>query len=186
MTRSLFYEELFASHNALPLDTTGFKNNLFGMINLTLLARNEEPIDHALMDQIFANALAQFYSGYIRNTYIQHYLIPVYEKEPLLAAQKTDYLIPVDGKDYYIIVEDGRVMYQYFNESEMLFDVINHSEIKDYYLYYLENRKRVKVVNLRTVGKRQVYSNIKPGDKVYIPPGTILLSPETNLAVRIN
>ncbi len=186
MKRSLFYEDLFAAKNTIPLDTAGFKNNLFGIINLTLLARNQEPIDNVLMDQIFANALAQFYSGYVHNTYMQHYLVPVYEKDPLLVAQKTNYLIPVDGKDYYIIVEDGHVIYQYFNDSEILFNVISHSKNRDYYLYYIENRKRVKVTNLKKVGKRQVYSNIKPGDKIYIPPGTVLLSPETNLAVRIN
>ncbi len=186
MKRSLFYEELFAENNTIPLDTTGFKNNLFSMINLTLLARNEEPIDNVLMNRIFANALAQFYSGYVRNTYMQHYLVPVYEKDPLLAAQKTDYLIPVDGKDYYIIVEDGHVIYQYFNDSQILLNVISHSKNRDYYLYYIENKKRVKVTNLKKVGKRQVFSNIKPGDKIYIPPGTVLLSPKTNLAVRIN
>lgn len=186
MQRSLFYEELFAANNTIPLDTTGFKENLFGMINLTFLARGEEPIDHALMDELFANALAEFKSGYIPKTYNQYYAIPVYENQPLLASQKTDYKIPVDGKDYYIIIEDGRVVYQYFNDSQMLLDVLSHPKNKEYYLYYFANKKKTKVTSLKKVGRRQVYSNVKPGDKIYVPPGTVLLSPETNLAVRIN
>jgi len=186
MLRSLFYEELFASHNKIPLDTSGFKNNLFNIINLTLLLREEEPIDNVLMDELFSNILAQFNKGYVRKTYIQHYLVPVYENDPLLASQQLDYRIPVDGKDYYIIIEEGRVIYQYFNDSQMLFNVLEHPKNKDYYLYYLENKKRIKVTSLKKVGNRQVYSNVKPGDKIFVPPGTVLLSPETNLAVRIN
>ena len=186
MSRSLFYEELFASYNAVPLDTTGFKNNLFGMINLTLLARNEAPIDNALMDQIFSNTIAQFNKGYVKNTYMQNILVPVYEKEPLLVSQKTDYIIPTGGKDYYIIVEEGHVIYQYFNDAQILFEVLSNSKNKNYYLYYKEKKKKVRVTNLKRVGKRQVFSNVKPSDKIYIPPGTVLISPETNLAVRIN
>lgn len=184
--RSLFYEELFASYNAIPLDTAGFKDNLFGLINLTLLAREEEPIENVLMDQLFANALAEFYSGYIPKTYVQHYMIPVSENKPLMVSQKKDYLIPVDGKDYYIIVEDGKVIYEYFKDSQIVFDVLNHPNNKEYYLYYIQNKKRVKVTNLKKAGTRTIFSNVKPGDKIYIPPGTILISPETNLAVRIN
>jgi len=186
MLRSLFYEELFAEHNAIPLDTTGFKNNLFGMINLTLLARSEEPIDHVMMDQLFANALAEFYSGYIPKTYIQYYLVPVLENQPLLASQKADFIIPVDSKDYYLIVEDGKVIYDYFKDSQILLDVLNHKNNNDYYLYYLEKNKRIKVTTVKKMGSRKIFSNIKPGDKIYVPPGTVLISPETNLAVRIN
>jgi hypothetical protein len=186
MRRSLFYEELFAENNTIPLDTAGFKQNLFGMINLTLLARDEEPIDDELMAQIFSNAIAEFYSGYVRNTYLQHYLVPVYESQPIIASSEVENKVPVDGKDYYIIVEDGRVIYTYFNDAAILLQVINHPKNKDYYLYYIENKKRVKISSYKKIGKKQIYSNVKPGDKVYIPPGTILLSPETNLAVRIN
>jgi hypothetical protein len=186
MTRSLFYEELFAEYNSIPLDTTGFKKNLFDIINFTLIASGEEPIDNFLIEKLFANALAQFYSGYVRETYLQYYAVPVSENQQLLVASKTEHRIPVDGKDYYIIVEEGRVIYQYFKDSQMLLDVLNHSKNKDFYLYYIENKKRVKVVSLKKVGKKQVFSNVKPGDKVFIPPGTVLLSPETNLAVRIN
>lgn len=186
MLRSLFYEELFSSYYTIPIDTTGFKENLFGMINLTFIAREEEPFSHELMDELFANALAEFSSGYIRKTYNKYYLIPVSENQPLLASKKTDYQIPVDGKDYYIIVEDGKVIYQYFNDSQMVLDVLNHPKNKDYYLYYKDNKKKIRVTSLKKVGKHQIYSNVKPGDTVFIPPGTVLLSPDTNLAVRIN
>ena len=186
MQRSLFYEELFASYNKIPLDTTNFKDNLFGIINLTLLSRDEAPIENTLMNQMFSNAIAEFSSGYVRNTYIQHFLIPISEKPPLLTSQKADYIIPTDGKDYYIIVEEGRVIYQYFNDAQILFDVLSDMKNSEYYLYYKENKKKIKVTSLRKVGKRQVFSNVKPEDKIYIPPGTVLLSPKTNLAVRIN
>ncbi len=186
MRRSLFYEELFAEYNPIPLDTTGFVQNLFGMINLTLMARDEEPIDEVLMAQLFSNAIAEFYSGYVRSTYLQHYLVPVFESQPIIASQESVNIIPVDGKDYYIIVEDGQVIYNYFKDAEILLQVINHPKNKAFFLYYKENKKKVKITSYKKVGKRTVYSNVKPGDKLYIPPGTILISPKTNLAVRIN
>ncbi len=185
MKRSLFYEELFAQYNSIPLDTTQFKENLFGMINLTFIAREENPIDHELMDQIFANALAEFYSGYVRTTYLQHYQIPAYENQPMFAQQKEDYLIPVDDKDYYLIVEDGEVVYNYFINSEELLKTINHPKNKEFYLYYVENKKRVRIASFKSVGKKQIFSNVKAGDKIFIPPGTIIKTPKANLAVMI-
>ncbi|MFA6401309.1 MAG: hypothetical protein WCX31_06745 [Salinivirgaceae bacterium] len=185
MKRSLFYEELFAQYNSIPLDTTQFKENLYGMINLTFIAREESPIDHELMDQIFANALAEFYSGYVRTTYLQHYQIPAYENQPMFAQQKEDYLIPVDDKDYYLIVEDGEVVYNYFINSEELLKTINHPKNKEFYLYYVENKKRVRITSFKSVGKKQIYSNVKAGDKIFIPPGTIIKTPKANLAVMI-
>jgi hypothetical protein len=185
MKRSLFYEELFAQHNAIPIDTTHFKDNLFGMINLTFLAREENPIDEELLDQIFSNALAEFYSGYVRTTYLQHYPIFAFENQPMIAQQKGDYLIPVDDKDYYLIVEDGELVYNYFVNSDELLKTLNNPKNKAFYLYYVANKKRVRITNYKTVGKRQIYSNVKAGDKIFIPPGTIIKSPKANFAVII-
>jgi len=184
--RSLFYEELFASHNKIPLDTANFKNNLFDIINLTLLSRKERPLENIIMEQIFSNIISEFSNGYVKKTYIKHMIIPVYEKQPSLVSQEINYTIPTDGKDYYIIVEDGHVIYQYFNDAQILFNVLSNKKNKQYYLYYKNNNNKIKVTNINKVGKKQIYSNVKPGDKIYIPPGTILLSPKTNLAVRIN
>jgi ABC-type transport system substrate-binding protein len=184
--RSLFYEELFAMYNTIPLDTSNFKNKLFDIINLTLLSRNEEPISNVIMDQLFSNIIFEHSSGYVKETYIHNVIIPVYEKQPLLAAQEVNYIIPADNKDYYIIVEEGHVIYQYFNDAQILFNVLSNKKNRQYYLYYTINKKKVIITSLKNVGNKKIYSNVKPGDKIYIPPGTILFSPETNLAVRIN
>lgn len=186
MQRSLFYEELFSQYNSIHLDTTNFKENLFGMINLTLVTRDESPIDPNLLDQIFSNTLSNFSSGYVHNTYMQLVIIPVFESEPKWANQMNKYKIPVDGQDYYLIVEDGRTLYSYFKQADQLLTTINHTKNSPFYLYYNENRKKIKIENLKQVGKHQVFSNVKPGDKLFIPPGTILYSPKSNLAVRIN
>jgi oxalate decarboxylase/phosphoglucose isomerase-like protein (cupin superfamily) len=62
---------------------------------------------------------------------------------------------------------------------------INHPKNKEYYLYYVENKKRVRITSFKSVGKKQVYSNVKAGDKIFIPPGTIIKTPKANLAVMI-
>jgi hypothetical protein len=77
------------------------------------------------------------------------------------------------------------VVYNYFINSEELLKTINHIKNKDFYLYYIENKKRVRITSFKKVGKRQVYSNVKTGDKIFIPPGTIIKSPKANLAVMI-
>jgi hypothetical protein len=186
MKRSLFYEDLFAQYNAIPLDTTGFRENLFGMINLTLISRDEEPLSADIMEDLFQNALVDFYSGYVNKTYLNHYRIMSFEQKPQQIAQNTDYKLPVDGKDYYLIVEDGRTLYSYFNDPEVVLNTLNEAKNEDYFIYYKVNSKIVKVTNLKEVGDKQVFSNVRPGDKIYIPPGTIIRSPETNLAVVIN
>ncbi len=186
MKRSLFYEELFAQYNALPLDTTGFRENLFGMINLTLLSRDEEPLSGEIMDDLFENALVDFYSGYVNQTYLNHYRIMSFEQKPQQIAKNNDYKMPVDGKDYYIIVEDGRTLYSYFKDPVVVLNTLNEAKNEDYFIYYKHNGNIVRVTNLKEVGDNQVFTNVKPGDKIYIPPGTIIRSPETNLAVVIN
>lgn len=186
MQRSLYYEELFAQYNHIHLDTTNFKENLFALINLTLMSRDENPIDPELMDQIFSNTLACYTAGYVHQSYMNHYIVPVFENEPHFVNQMTHYKIPVDGQDYYLIVEDGRTLYSYFKQPNELLTTLNHQKNSPYFLYYFDNKKKVKVEKLKQVGKHQVFSNVKPGDKLFIPPGTVLFSPESNLAVRIN
>ena len=62
---------------------------------------------------------------------------------------------------------------------------LNHKKNKGYYLYYKQNGKIVKITNLKKVGKNQIFSNVIPGDKIYIPPGTIIKSPGKKLSVII-
>jgi len=185
MTRSLFYEELFAQNNAIPLDTTGFVENLFSMINLTLLSRNEDTLYRASLEEIFNNAVAYFSAGYVHKTYAHRFMIPVLENQPASINQTEENIIPVDGKDYYLIIEDGRALYDYFKQPDILFSTISNPKNKEFYLYYKQGKKKIKVTSLKQVGKRQVFSNVKPGDKLYILPGTVIRFPNVNMAIRI-
>lgn len=185
MRRSLFYEELFAQYNAIPLDTTNFKENLFGLINLTLMCRQDEALTGEQMDQMFSNILAEYNKGYIRKTYTDHYRVNVLESDPLSIEKTIEFEVPANGKDYYLVIEDGQVLYNYFADNQQLMNTLNNPKNKDYYLYYKQNGKIIKLTILKKAGKNQIYSNVKPGDKIYIPPGTILKSPGDNLSIVI-
>lgn len=186
INRSLYYEELFAKYNELKLDTVQFKQNLFGLINLSLLAKGEPDLALGTLDYIFENMLANFYGGYVNQTYMHYYRATVFEGEPLSVEQPNNYKIPFDGKEYYLIVEDGYTLYSYFKQPDELLKTINNSKNEPYYIYFTENKKRIKIKSLKEVGKRQVFTNVRPGDKLFIPPGTIIYQPNTNFAVRIN
>jgi hypothetical protein len=112
-------------------------------------------------------------------------MVPVFEGKPMLVNQPQDHTIPVNGKDYYLIVEDGRTLYSYFKEPQLVLSTINHPKNSPYYIYTKTNGKINKVTSLRQVGKKEVFTNVRPGDKIYIPPGTIIRSPKLNLAVMI-
>ena len=185
MRRSLLYEDLFSQFNSIPLDTTGFKENLFGMINLTLLCRQDEALTGKQMDQMFQNILAEYDKGYIRKTYTDHYRVNVMESDPLSIDKPIEYQVPANGKDYYLVIEDGQVLYNYFAGNDQMMLVLNNPKNKEYYLYYKKNGKTIKLTNLKKAGNNQVFSNVKPGDKIYIPPGTFLKSPGENLSIIV-
>ena len=183
--RSLYYEDLFAKYNSIPLDTTGFKENLFGLINLSLIAKGQPEIEGKTLDYIFENMLSEFSSGYVNKTYFNKFCAGVYENNPLLVNKTYTHKIPIDGKDYYLIVEDGCTLYSYFKESNQLLKAINHSKNNKYYIYYKEGKEKVKISTLSKVGKRQVFTNVRPGDRLFIPPGTVIRKPNSDFAVMI-
>ncbi len=184
--RSLFYEDLFAQYQGHVLDTTGFYSNLFNMINLTLVSRGETAIHPRVYENIFENMLIDFSSGYVHQTYFNLYRTNPMEGQAKNFTRPESYKMPADGKEYYLIVEDGRTLYSYFKDPEALLLTLNHAKNAPYFIYYKEKGQVVRVQDLQSVGKHAVYTNVRPGDKVFIPPGTIIQSPETNLAVRIN
>lgn len=183
--RSLYYEELFSKFNPIPLDTTSFKQNLFGMINLSLLSKGEPDIEEGTLENIFDNMLSDFHGGYIINTYYSFFKTTVFEGNPLNVPRAENHKIPVDGNDYYLIVEDGYTLYSYFKQPEELLKTINHKKNDDFYLYYKESDKKVLISSLKQIGNNQVFSNVKPGDKIYIPPGTVIYKPDADYAVII-
>lgn len=183
--RSLYYEDLFAKYNSIPLDTTGFKENLFGLINLSLLAKGEPEIEENTLNYIFENMLSDFYSGYVNKTYFNKFCAGVFEGDPLVLEKTNNHKIPIDGKDYYLIVEDGYTLYSYFKEPNQLLKSINHPKNSRYYIYYNEGKKKVKLSSLSKVGKKQVFTNVRPGDRLFIPPGTVIRKPNTDFAVMI-
>lgn len=183
--RSLYYEDLFAQYNEIPLDTTNFKQNLFGLINLGLVNRGESDIDESTLDYIFENMLTDYSSGYVNQTYIHHYRVNVFEGNSLTVEDAVNHKIPYDGKDHYLIVEDGYTLYSYFKQPQELLKAVNDSKNKDYYIYYVEDKKKVRINNLKQIKKQQVYSNVRPGDKLFIPSGTVIYQPNTNFAVMV-
>ena len=52
-------------------------------------------------------------------------------------------------------------------------------------MLYKQGRKIVKISSYKGVGKRTIFSNVKPGDKIFVPPGTVLKSTDNNLMLII-
>lgn len=185
MMRSLMYEEQFAKYRAIPIDTANYRENLFGLINMTLLCHELPELPEATLDQIFRNIISGIDNGQIRKAFIEKYYVNVMESDPLSIENKVEFTVPATGQDFYLLIEDGHVLYSYFADNQQMVDALNDPQNSEFYLYYKQGKKIVKINSLKGVGNRTVYSNVKPGDKIFIPPGTILKSPGTNLSIII-
>ena len=185
MKRSLMYEELFAKYNALPLDSTNYRENLFGLINLSLLCHNLPELPEATLDQMFKNIISGLDNGRIRKSFIERYYVNVMESDPLSIDSKVEFTVPATEQDFYLLIEDGHTLYSYFADNQQMLDVINNPQNSEYYLYYKQGRKIVKISSYKGVGNRTIFSNVKPGDKIFIPPGTVLKSTDNNLMLII-
>lgn len=185
MKRSLFYEELFAKYNNIPIDTSNFKKNLFGLINLSLEMKGQTKLPNETLSYTFENMLVSFNSGYLNKTYLNSFKANLLENKPLKINQKQHLKIPFNNKDYYLIVEDGNTLYSYFKDTKQLIKTLNHSKNKKFYLYYKSRKGINKITNIAEIGKKQVFTNVLPGNKIYIPPGIIIYKPNTNFAVMM-
>lgn len=185
MKRSLMYEELFAKYNAVEFDSTNFRENLFGLINMSLLCHNLPELPESTMDQMFRNIVSGLDNGRIRKSFIERYYVNVMESDPLSIDKKVEFTVPATEQDFYLLIEDGHTLYSYFADNQQMLDVINNPQNSRFYLYYKQGRKIVKISSYKGVGKRTIFSNVKPGDKIFVPPGTVLKSPDNNLMLII-
>ncbi|MBO7477140.1 MAG: hypothetical protein J6U04_04310 [Salinivirgaceae bacterium] len=185
MKRSLMYEELFAKYNPVELDTTNYRENLFGLINMSLLCHNLPELPESTMDQMFKNIISGIDNGRIRKSFVERYYVNVMESDPLSIDSKVEFIVPATEQDFYLLIEDGHTLYSYFADNQQMLDVINNPQNSRYYLYYKQGRKIVKIDSYKGVGNRTIFSNVKPGDKIFIPPGTVLKSTDNNLMLII-
>ena len=185
MVRSLMYEELFAKYNAVELDTANYRDNLFAMINLNLVCRNQPELPQSALDQMFKNIISGIDNGRIRKSFIDRYYVNVLESDPLSIDKKVEFTVPATEQDFYLLIEDGHTLYSYFADNQQMLDVINNPQNSEYYLYYKQGRKIVKIKSYKGVGNHTIFSNVKPGDKIFLPPGTILKSSDSNLSLVI-
>lgn len=185
MFRSLIYEEHFAKYRNIPIDTCNFRETLFGLINLSLTNQGQAEVDGQQLEQMFRNILQGYSDGSISGIYLQKYYVNVAESNPLSVTQSTNFTVPSVGRDFYLKVEDGQILYNYFADSQQMLDALNHPHNSDFYLYYKSGKKIVKITSFKGVGKRMIYSNVKPGDLIYIPPGTILTPLDNDIELII-
>ena len=179
------YEEQFAKYNAIEIDSTNYRENHFALINLNLVCRNLPELPEATMDQMFRNIISGIDNGRIRKSFIERYYVNVMESDPLSIDRKVEFTVPATEQDFYLLIEDGHTLYSYFADNQQMLDVINNPQNSRYYLYYKQGRKIVKISSYKGVGNHTIFSNVKPGDKIFVPPGTVLKSPDNNLMLII-
>lgn len=183
--RSLFYEEMFAKHNPVALDTSNFKKNLFGLINLSLKVRGQNDLSNEAMNYVFENMLITIEKGCAYEDYLSHLKVNSLENKPMKINHLNHIKIPIDNKDYYLIVEDGCTLYSYFKNTGELIKTLNHNKNKEFYLYYQQNNKKIKITNTTEIKNKKVFTNVLPGNKIYIPSGIVIYKPNTNFAVMM-
>ena len=152
---------------------------------MSLLCHNLPELPEATLDQMFRNIVSGLDNGRIRKSFIERYYVNVMESDPLSVDKKVEFTVPATEQDFYLLIEDGHTLYSYFADNQQMLDVINNPQNSEYYLYYKQGRKIVKISSYKGVGNNTIYSNVKPGDKIFIPPGTVLKSTDNNLMLII-
>ena len=107
------------------------------------------------------------------------------ESDPLVLDKKVQFTVPATEQDFYLLVEDGHTLYSYFADNQQMLDALNAPQNSAFYLYYKQGRKIVKISSYKGIGNKTIFTNVKPGDKIFIPPGTVLKAPESDLSIII-
>ena len=84
-----------------------------------------------------------------------------------------------------MLLHDGQVLYNYFADNQQMLNAINDPQNSEFYLYYKQGKKIVRINSFKGVGDKKIFSNVKPGDKIYIPPGTVLKARGSNLSIIV-
>lgn len=176
MARAIFYEEWFSVYRSYKLDTMQFVNSLFDAVNMHFFLRDEEMFSHEAMSQIFRNVVANYNNGINLFKDNASFAASGPEKMPLIENTSTIFEVPVSGKGYYLRVEEGRTLYSYFASVEDMFLAMNNAENKQFKLYTYKKKKKVPVTKPGEVKNEQIFSNVKPGDLIYLPSGVKIVS----------
>ncbi len=185
MARAIFYEEWFSRYYNYKIDTNAFINNLFDVVNMHFFLREEQQFTTEALYEMFDNVIKGYnngnniFRGWSRQGYI------AYENLPVVQQTSTDFVVPTDGNDYYLIIEHGHTLYSYFASIDDMFKCLNHEANKKFKVYTYVKKKKVFIKSAKELKNTDVYSNVKPGDALLLPPGVKVTSFGNDIAIGI-
>lgn len=178
MQRSLFYENWMAYYREIDLQENHLYRLLTDFINMQLFNKSLKPIEESTLDELFALSSLD-YKGDEENISIAKSL---YENK-VTVERNLDYQVGSANKEHYIRIEEGRTLYSYFKDVETLIKVINHPKNESFFCYHKSNGKVLKITNYQDVKNGDFYTNAKVGDYIFLPTGTTLVAPQTNIMI---
>jgi hypothetical protein len=186
LKRSIVYLDLMQQYNYFEEDTSNLLDKIAYIINMGLVIKGENQLSKKEIEEI-ANDVKQEFSrnwNFVNNNQLVN-INSLEGKENKLDLSE-NYMVPNDGRNYYIVIEEGRSLFSYFHKTDEMLATINNPSNSEYYCYYWNKGKEVKVSNKEQLGTNALYTNAHTGSVINIPPGTKIYSEDASIITEIN
>jgi len=183
--RSIFYEEILNKKYNDELDTNVFKRQVKDIINMGLYNKEVDALDDSEFDGIFGEIQALFHRGMRIQTYLNQISVNDLENSPIQLANLSQFEIPTGGESYFFILEEGRSLFSYFMSMDEMVQTLNMTENELIYIFFYNNGDLIKITTRSQMTGQKVFTNARPGDRIFLKPGTRIYSPDADIVIRV-
>jgi hypothetical protein len=183
MQRSLFYENWMAQYYEVKVDESKLYDLLSAYLEMQLFDKKENQLSEEIKKELFELARLDFKTENQQLGQNMQITLDRYQENEVLVEKNRDFEVVNDNREHYIRIEEGRTLYSYFKKVSTLIEVINHPKNSAYYCYHKKNGVNMRIKKYEDIKNGSFYTNAKVGDWIYIPAGTVLFSPETNVLI---
>jgi len=183
--RSIVYLELMQQYKYFQEDTAHLIDKMANVINMGIVLKGETQLSKEQVASIAHEVMGEFSRNwnYIKRSAQMN--LNIIEGKGATFELSQNYKVPSDGNIYYILIEEGRSLFSYFHNTQEMLNTLNHSNNKEYYLYYLNKGKEIRITAKEQMQGNAFFTNAKAGNIIYIPPGTKIYSPKSNLISKV-
>ncbi|WP_338236717.1 hypothetical protein [Persicobacter diffluens] len=182
--RSLVYERFFAQYHQRQIDLGSFTLKLNQMLVHQVLHYFGQGISPTEFNALFNVCMEQIKGSFLFPSY--------YPPQPFSnqeSAMQVDFqsVHNLSGESHkaFLMVEDGQCVFSYFKNASVLLEVINKEDNGGFYCYDFWQGKRKILFDQEDLVDDTFYSNVIPGDFLFIPKGTLVYAPREQITLLV-
>ncbi|BDC98942.1 hypothetical protein PEPS_12230 [Persicobacter psychrovividus] len=184
ITRSLVYERFFSKYHQYTINTQQYKVNLRNLLSNYLYHKYQVELPADQFENLFNECVDLVAAEGIfplQKATDQHIAL----EKKINATNMHAHQFSVEEQKTHLLIEDGQVVFDYFRDTKLMLSVLNQQENGGYYCYDRIKGEKKIIFDVNDLEDETFYSNIIPGDFVYLPKGTMVFTPKENATVLI-